>query len=212
MKIYRISDDTCFAKEHFASVNVWGMYAGIRQLIPVSEAIEFWRRKREFLEHNNIFPGLHIEDGTIWPDFLGCNFPPPGTFLSERVVDALKSLDANFGALIPAPIAKVSSKKLEDSSPPDYFAIRPLAGIEVAWGELNYVTDAKGEVDRAASKPLPYPPKEIAIKKSSWSGEPVFTYSNWGTAGIPILITEQVKDVLEPMGFSNAKFEEIPTL
>ena len=90
----------------------------------------------------------------------------------------MKSLDANFGALIPAPIAKVRSKKLEDSSPPDYFAIRPLAGIEVAWGELNYVTDAKGEVDRAASKPLPYPPKEIELF-------PYVCAAMWGTAGCP---------------------------
>ena len=65
-----MKDNTNFAEKPYPSVSVWGMYAGVRKLIPDAEAASFWRNKRDYLERTNHFPGLNVEGGKLWPDFL----------------------------------------------------------------------------------------------------------------------------------------------
>lgn len=199
MRFFQIDTATC-DEGPFAYASGYGpLPDGMPFLHPT-----FMKQSEDFWKVNPMKPGLYIEPGKRWPDFLMNGGSPPGFFVSGRVIESLRAIGLPLGRVTEMPIAEIKSKGLKDKPAPKYFVVETKPGIEVDFDASNISTDASG-------KPILTPqsfPKSIMLRESSWNGTDLFDYSNFSQGPyLNMFCTERVKQLAEKEGWTNVRFK-----
>lgn len=168
--------------------------------VQLERAIAFWKI-------NPMLPGLSIDPGgSVWPDFLGHGgVGGISFFVSDRVLYLLRSNNVQVGRTTEMPIAEIKAKRLRHKSPPKYFVVETLPGIEVDYVASEIPTDAMGK-SALIPLPKPWPPQFIRARASSWNGTDLFSYGNWG-GPLEWVCTEKLKDLVERACLINIEFQ-----
>src|SRR5690606_37894513 len=118
---------------------------------------------------NPTSPGLIIDPGgNKWPDLLGHGGGSPSFFISDRVLESLRSIGAPIGRVTEMPIAEINAKLLKTKPAPKYFVVETQPGIEVDFAASNIPTHSEG---KPILTPLPKPwPPLIKVRADSWNG------------------------------------------
>lgn len=152
-------------------------------------------------------PGLRIEGGRVWPDFLGHGGGSPYLFVSERVVQTLQEMNLPIARLTEMPIAEIQSKHLENKAPPRYFVLESVPGIEVDFAASGIPTDDSGKPFVPSPLPRPWPPV-LRLKAASWNGTDLFRFSNYGNA-FRLIITNKLHEIAQKQKWLNMDAEPI---
>lgn len=171
----------------------------------------YLERKRAYWRVNPELPGLHIDSGgRRWPDILGCGHSPPGFFVSERIVESLRSIGAPLGRVTEMPIAEINAKALKSKPAPKYYVIETLPGIEVDLEATGFKLDAQG---KPIVNPAPNPwPSPYRYRLDSWNGADLFACRHFGPTDGPYIdmfCTERVKELAEQEGWTNVRFKPL---
>ena len=150
-------------------------------------------RLREFWKVNPWPPGIYIETGRIWPDFLGHGGGSPSFFVTERVLESMRTEGLTITRATEIPIGQIDSKALKDKPPPRYFVVETAPGIEVDFAATGIPTDAEGK-PVLNPLPKPWPPVAWRLRLSSWNGADLFCYSNFG-GSLTLVCTEKVVEL-----------------
>ena len=160
---------------------------------------QFWRLHRR---KAGIYTG---ESGSKWGDFMECAFAPPSTFITDRVLEALRKERGRVLTETEFPIAEVKSKKLRCVPPPRYFAVQWEAGIEPDWRAMEVPHDDQG-------RPITTRPVGTLIAKSStWNGADIFSWHGWGN-NLPMLCTEKIVELAKKEKWTNCEFKPVITV
>ena len=164
-------------------------------------------RLREFWKVNPWPPGIYIETGRIWPDFLGHGGGSPSFFVTERVLESMRTEGLTITRATEIPIGQIDSKALKDKPPPRYFVVETAPGIEVDFAATGIPTDAEGK-PVLNPLPKPWPPVAWRLRLSSWNGADLFCYSNFG-GSLTLVCTEKVVELAKREGWTNCRFEPV---
>jgi hypothetical protein len=153
-------------------------------------------------------PGLVIEDiGSRWGDCIACGSGLPSIVISERTLNSIKHLKVNILTETEFPVGKIKSRKLRDLPPPRYFAVQWGGGIAVDW-------HATGVEHDGAGNPIIIPGKVLnfVAKLSTWTGDDVFSWTNWDGTHLIMLCTERVVELAAKEKWTNVRFDPVPTI
>lgn len=155
-------------------------------------------------------PGLHISSGgKHWPDILGCGDSPPGFFISDRVIESLRSIAAPMGRVTEMPIVEINAKALKNKPAPKYYVVETIPGIEVDLEATGFKLDRQG---KPILNPPPNPWPTYRYRLDSWNGEDLFAYRHFGPTDGPyvdMFCTERVKELAEREGWTNVRFKPL---
>ena len=201
-RLFEISDNQSETKG-FGWASGFGL---LHSPMPFFHPLELPRELR-FAEVNPRPPGMVIDSGASkWPDFLGHGGGTPNYFVSEKVVEDMKSAGVPILRLTEMPVATINSKLLKDIPPPRYFVLEAAPGIEVDLAASGIPEDAEG---KAVLNPLPKPwPPVLRLRRSSWNGTDLFTFSNLEIRHTHIC-TERVVELAKTQGWTNCRFDPI---
>lgn len=205
MKVFRLT----FRKSGgiFAHASGYGPIDDLWFLPPA-----FLAQFRAFWAVSPSSPGMSIDPGgKMWPDVLSCGNSPPPFFIGERILHSLQQIGAPMGKVTEMPIAEIDPKVLRAKSPPRYYVIETIPGIEVNFPASGIPTDSSGN---AILTPLPKPwPPVFRLTKSSWNGTDLFSWSNLGCSPhLEMLCTERVVHLAESERWTNVSFKPIQTI
>lgn len=195
-----------YRPKSFAFASGYGRICDLWFLSPA-----FLERRLAYWDVNPELPGAEIEpNAREWPDFLGNGHSPPMFFVSDRVVDRLRSIEALFGRVTEMPIARVNAKALRAKPSPRYYVIETFVGIEVDAVASGFAVDSSG---RAVLDALTSPkPSQYRYRQDSWDGSDLFAaYLPGGYVGphTQMLCTERIKQLAEDEGWTNVCFEPL---
>jgi hypothetical protein len=171
----------------------------------------YMKSKKAYWAVNPEPPGLSIDPGgRKWPDLLGNGHSPPMFFVSERVLNDLRSIDAPIARATEMPIAEINAKALRNKPAPRYFVIETYPGIEVDLAATGFPVDANG---KAILDPPPKPwPSPLKHSRETWNGADLFDYRHFGPTDGPyinLLCSERVKQLAEENKWTNVRFKPI---
>lgn len=171
----------------------------------------FLASKLRFWEVNPKPPGIHIDSGgRHWPDILGCGSSPPLFFVSDRVVNSLRAINATMGRVTEMPMAEIKAKALKSKPAPKYYVIETIPCIEVDLVATGFKLDVHG---KAIVNPPPKPwPSPYRYRLDTWNGADLFAYRNFGPTEGPyteMFCTERVKELAEKERWTNVLFEPL---
>jgi len=138
---------------------------------------------------------------------------PPMFFVSNNVVESLKSNGLNPARLTEMPVAEIRGRGHKKIPPPKYFAMEVSPGIEIAYEASGYKVDSEGNMifpatDRPADAKTYY-------SLESWNGTDLFSYALHETFPPPqltLLCTERIVQLAEMEGWTNVRFTELLTV
>ena len=164
-------------------------------------------QKAFFKANSHISSGLHIDSGSIWSDILGFGGTVPSFFVSERIINTLKSENIPLLNTIQAPIAKIEKrgKKLLLSSAPNYYLMEAPPGILRNWEEMGYVLNSDGTPNR---EKMPNPRKQQCLKATSWLNLDIFCPDD-PICTTDIYCTDRIVELAEKHQWTNIAFELI---
>ncbi len=202
MKFYELRNGSSDSK-----VFAWAGY--MRPLegeMPFLHPFELEREKGFWALQEAGPPGLCIESGRIWPDFLGNGGGSPSPFLSGKVLQTLRENRIRFERATPIPIATIEDRRLKLEDAPEYFVLQVHSGIEVDFAASKVAINSEGN--------LIYPKPWHGVWKlrlSTWDGSDLFTFSNIGkyAMGTRLICTEKLVQLAEQDGWKNAQFSPI---
>ena len=146
----------------------------------------------------------------MWPDFLNNGHSPPMFFVSERVIQSLRSIGAQLGRVSEMPFAEINAKLLKSRPAPKYYVVETTPGIEVDLVATGFKLDAQG---KPVLTPSPNPwPSPYRYRLDSWNGTDLFAYRHFGPTDGPytdLLCTELVKELAEREGWTNVRFKPL---
>jgi len=155
-----------FSTKGFAWASGYRPVPGRKSFIHPAEI----ERMEEFFRLNPEPPGIHIDGGYRWPDFLGqgggglVRF-----FVSERVLSSLQRHGIEYLDATEYPIALIADRRLKAANAPRYFVLEAVPELEVDWVRMGYPVDALGN-PRFDEVPRGWQPGFRSFKHDSWSG------------------------------------------
>lgn len=167
--------------------------------------------RRAYWRVNPEPPGLSIEpNAKEWPDFLGNGHSPPMFFVSERVVESLRSIGAPMGRVTEIPVAEINAKSLKSKPVPHYYVIETIPGIDVDLKATGFKFDT---ADKPIFDPFPQPwPPLFRYRLNTWNGSDLFAFRHFGTTDGPyteMFCSERVKNLAESEGWTNVRFDPL---
>jgi hypothetical protein len=167
------------------------------------------QRHLQFWMINPMSPGMVVEEGRRWPDFISHGGGRPFYFVCERVVDSLQRMDAPIQRLTEMPIATIVSKALRNKTPPRYFVVETEPGIEVDFVASGFELDELGKPKR---RPFSTSPPPLRFRGSTWNGKDLFDYHQFSTpvlAHTNLLCSSKLKEVAEKEKWTNVSFTNL---
>lgn len=205
MNLYQMASDHIGGRQ-YPWVGGYGPL-GMDEMLPFLSGMPESQRLRtlKFWELNDKPPGLEIDPGgRQWSDFIGYGGSLPPFFVSDTVIKDLKENGIDILRATEMPIAKISAKGLQKITPPKYYILEALPGIERAWDAMGVPLDTEG-------KPVPHSiasPLEVHLRLSSWNGLDLFSFSDGPQTAVPVC-TDRVKKLAECKGWTNVRFKPI---
>jgi hypothetical protein len=125
-------------------------------------------REEEFTRINGSKPGIRIDkEKRLWPDFLYNGGGWVSFFVSERVVEDIRSAGIEFLDATEFPIECIEGKsrlKLEEA--PRYFVLEAIPEIFPDWNKMGVPTSDDGR----PLLPLPRPSPPTLYRDDTWTG------------------------------------------
>lgn len=180
-------------------------FGPLPQGMPFYHPIEL-ERKLAFWKVNPMPPGLTVEGGSKWPDFIAQGGGHPWFFVSERVVDSLNRIAAPIHRLTEMPIGVILTKALRTVPAPRYFVVETEPGIEVDLAASGYELAEDGKPKR---RPFSTSPSPFKYRGSSWNGTDLFDYHNFLNPDLPhtnLLCSQKLKELAEKEKWTNVGF------
>lgn len=167
---------------------------------------------REFWEIAHTKPGIKFDSGcNEWPDILGCGGGPPHFFISERVLTDLQHFGLQYLRATEMPLIQPFPKKLREVSPPRYYVLEGIPGLESSWTAMGIPHDKDNQIDYSSGRPKPWPPSEWKVSQTSWTGLDLMSYKNWQTP-MTLVCTDEIMDIAKARQWTNIQFKPLFTV
>ena len=158
---------------------------------------------------NLVTPGLIVDGGKIWPDFLFKSGWGPRALLSQKIIDSLVNEKISIARITHMPIAKVEAPRLLGKAPPKYYVLEALPGIEIDYTASGIPVSGDGNPDYSGIAKRP-PNALWFLRAETWNGTDLMGWQN--PAGRPssqLIVSQRVVDLAERDGWTNVKFDPI---
>jgi hypothetical protein len=145
-----------------------------------------------------------VEEGTKYPDILGCG-AYPFLIVSEQVVTMWQHHHIHSFTTYPVGVAEVNSKKLKDVPPPQYYRVEidGRCAIDLEASGLRIV-DYEPDCDRYTLERI-NGPKRFQMVADSWDGSDIFRDTKF-YPGVSFC-TQSILDLAREYQWTNFRFE-----
>ena len=209
MKFFLLRNEEDFGTKYARSGGYWPFESMIFfESIPENHK----QRLLEFWKINPGQSGMKIDQGGInWPDSLrifGLGWP--SSCCSSRVIDDLRETGIEIWRTTAMPISMIKSKRLLKKPAPMYYVLEAEPGIDVDYQASGLPVGDDGEpILRLRTRDAKGP---FTVRSSSWNGKHLLSFRTSIASTLTVLCTEKIKALCEEKGWTNFRFEEIPSL
>lgn len=152
---------------------------------------------------------MEVEGGSKWSDFMAHRGGRPFFFVSERVVESLRRIDAPIHRLTEMPVGKILNNKLRKVPSPRYFVVETVPGIEVDLDASGFEVDEAGNAKRRLFSTSPPP---LKYRGDSWNGSDLFDshpFLGREVRHTDMLCSSRLKELAESEKWTNVGFTNL---
>lgn len=154
-------------------------------------------------------PGMTVGGGRLWPDIMLNGSGSPLFFVSQKIIDSLKTEEIPFSRVTHMPIAEVETPRLLEKRPPKYYVLEVAPGIEVDYPASGIPVTADGRPDYSGIARRPANTLWF-LRAETWNGTDLMGWPNpAGRSSSQLIVSQRVVDLAERDGWTNVKFDPI---
>jgi hypothetical protein len=142
------------------------------------------------------------ENGTFWPDAIGCSAGFLGLYVSARVKIGLDDEQVKYGRAFPAQVMTPFPKKIREH-PPTYYHLTGVLGVQVDFEASGYSVRSICDQCKHVEKRPGTPSLKFQFVDGTWTGSDIF-YTDLSRAAM--FCTGRILELARKYKWTNFQF------